>query len=189
MIEIVNRNNQIYLLTLARQALETFVKEGITIHVDEAGLDDELKMQGATFVTLHKNGQLRGCIGALSAYQPIYMDVIEHAIAAGTQDLRFPSMHENELAQLHYEISILSNPQPLQYASTEDLLEKLRPGIHGVVISSGLQRATFLPQVWDSLPEKEEFLSHLCRKMGARPNDWRTKHFDVSVYQVQEFAE
>lgn len=189
MIEIVNRNNQILLLSLARQALETFVKDGKTIHPQESQLDDEVKQQGATFVTLHKNGQLRGCIGALSAYQPIYQDVIEHAIAAGTQDFRFPSMGEHELNQLHYEISILSTPEPLQYASAEDLLKKLKPGIHGVVISSGFQRATFLPQVWNSLPKKEDFLSHLCRKMGVRDNDWRTHQYDVAVYQVQEFAE
>ena len=189
MIEIVNQKNQSYLLSIARQALETFVKTGQTIQLAESQLDDEIKQQGATFVTLHKSGQLRGCIGTLAAYQPIYLDVIEHAIAAGTQDFRFPSMREHELDQLHYEISILSNPQPLSYSTPDDLLNKLQAGVHGVVISSGFQRATFLPQVWESLPQKEEFLNHLCQKMGVSLNAWRKNKFDVSVYQVQEFAE
>ena len=189
MIEIVNQKNQAYLLSLARQALETYVRTRKPIQLDASQLDEEIKQQGATFVTLHKHGQLRGCIGTLSAYQPIYMDVIEHAIAAGTQDFRFPSMQENELAHLHYEVSILSNPEPLPYASPEDLVNKLQVGVHGVVISSGFQRATFLPQVWESLPEKEEFLNHLCQKMGVAANAWRKNHYDVSVYQVQEFAE
>ena len=189
MIELVNLKNQSYLLSLARQALETHVKTGKPIQIDDSQLDEEITKDGATFVTLHKHGQLRGCIGTLSAYQPIYQDVIEHAIAAGTQDFRFPSMQANELAQLHYEISILSNPEPLPYSSPDELLSKLQVGVHGVVISSGFQRATFLPQVWESLPDKEDFLNHLCRKMGASANAWRKNHYDVSVYQVQEFAE
>ena len=189
MIEIVSEKNQTYLLSIARQALEMFVKSRQTIQLNETQLDEEIIQQGATFVTLHKHGQLRGCIGTLTAYQAIYQDVIEHAIAAGTQDFRFPSMQENELDQLHYEISILSKPEPLPYSSSEDLLNKLQVGVHGVVISSGFQRATFLPQVWDSLPQKDEFLNHLCKKMGAAANAWRKNKYDISVYQVQEFSE
>ena len=189
MIEIVGQKNQAYLLSLARQALETYVKTRRTLQLDEAQVDEEIRQQGATFVTLHKNGQLRGCIGTLAAYQPIFLDVIEHAIAAGTQDFRFPPMQENELDHLHYEISILSNPEPLPYSSPDDLLNKLQVGVHGVVISSGIQRATFLPQVWESLPQKEEFLNHLCRKMGVSGNAWRKNNYAISVYQVQEFAE
>jgi AmmeMemoRadiSam system protein A len=189
MIELVNQQNQKFLLTLARQALETYVRSGKTIHPDTGQLNDEVVRQGATFVTLHKHHQLRGCIGTLLAYQTIYEDVIEHAIAAGTQDYRFPRVQENELADLHYEISILSNPSPITYSSPEDLLNQLRIGIDGVVISSGFQRATFLPQVWDSLPDKEEFMNQLCRKMGVRANAWRNSKYDISLYQVQEFAE
>ena len=189
MIELVNRKNQTFLLSLARHALETYVKTGQTIHPDENQLDEEVCQKGATFVTLHKQNQLRGCIGTLSAYQPIFADVIEHAIAAGTQDYRFPVVREEELSQLHFEVSILSNPVPLPYTSPENLLQQLRVGMDGVVISSGFQRATFLPQVWESIPDKEEFLNQLCRKMGVKGNAWRNTKYDVSVYQVQEFAE
>ncbi|MBI9048494.1 MAG: AmmeMemoRadiSam system protein A [Anaerolineaceae bacterium] len=189
MIEIVNQENQLVLLQLARKALEYFVRESQLLKIDSKTLDEALKQQGASFVTLHINEQLRGCIGTLVAHQPIYQDVLEHAIAAGTRDFRFPAVQEEELTSLHYEISLLSHPQPISYKNSQDLLNQLQVGEHGVVLSSGKQRATFLPQVWQSLPNKEEFLGHLCLKMGVAADAWRKQHYEVSIYQVQEFAE
>lgn len=189
MKHLVNKKNQILLLTIARDSLETMVRDKKLFRVDKTMLDDELLQDGASFVTLQRAGRLRGCIGTLVATQPLYQDVAEHAIAAGTQDYRFPRVSVDELPTLHYEISILSKPVPLPYETPEDLLDQLQPGIHGVVLVSGQSRATFLPQVWQSIPKKEEFLDHLCVKMGAGAGEWRKQHLEVSVYEVQEFAE
>ncbi len=189
MNQLISKKNQIVLLSIARDSLEMMVREKKFFRVDGQMLDDELRQDGASFVTLHRAGRLRGCIGTLVAMQPLYQDVAEHAIAAGTQDYRFPVVSVAELSGLQYEISVLSQPEPLPYESTQDLLNKLQPGVHGVVLVSGHNRATFLPQVWQSVPTKEEFLDHLCVKMGLPAGAWRKEHFDVSVYEVQEFAE
>jgi AmmeMemoRadiSam system protein A len=94
-----------------------------------------------------------------------------------------------ELSGIEIEISRLTQPQSLQYQEAADLLKRLRPGVDGVILQDGWQRATFLPQVWDKIPDKAEFLDNLCAKMGAAPNTWRNKHLEVKTYQVQEFHE
>ena len=177
------------LLSLAREALESSVHGTKIPPVDEARLTALLSGQGASFVTLTINKQLRGCIGALQAYQPLYIDVREHAVAAALQDYRFPPVRPSELSKIHIEVSRLTEPQTLIYQDPDDLLARLRPGIDGVILRDGPHRATFLPQVWDQIPNKEEFLGHLCVKMGAAPNQWKYKHLDVQIYQVEEFHE
>jgi AmmeMemoRadiSam system protein A len=149
----------------------------------------KLREPGVTFVTLTINGQLRGCVGALEAYQPLIEDVREHTISAALRDFRFSPVLPDELAAIEIEISRLTAPQSFAYRNAEDLLAKLRPGIDGVVLSDGLRRATFLPQVWEKLPEPELFLEHLCQKMGAPADLWRKKHLEVLIYQVEEFHE
>jgi AmmeMemoRadiSam system protein A len=149
----------------------------------------KLREPGVTFVTLTINGQLRGCVGALEAYQPLIEDVREHTISAALRDFRFSPVLPDELAAIEIEISRLTAPQLFAYRNAEDLLAKLRPGIDGVVLSDGLRRATFLPQVWEKLPEPELFLEHLCQKMGAPADLWRKKHLEVLIYQVEEFHE
>ena len=149
----------------------------------------KLREPGVTFVTLTINGQLRGCVGALEAYQPLIEDVREHTISAALRDFRFSPVLPDELAAIEIEISRLTAPQLFAYRNAEDLLAKLRPGIDGVVLSDGLRRATFLPQVWEKLPEPELFLEHLCQKMGAPANLWRRKPLQVFIYQVEEFRE
>jgi uncharacterized protein len=178
------------LLRLARQALEAGVRGQAPAPIPAPELTPALRQNGASFVTLTKSGQLRGCIGALEAHQPLAKDVQEHAIAAALNDYRFDPVSPAELDQIEIEISRLTAPQPLQYTTAEDLLAKLRPGIDGVTVrdSSG-RRATFLPQVWRQLPEKEQFLAHLCQKMGASPDAWRSGHLTVHTYQVEEFHE
>jgi AmmeMemoRadiSam system protein A len=94
-----------------------------------------------------------------------------------------------ELAEIKVEVSRLTTPQPLEYDSTQDLLDKLSPGVDGVVLMDGWKRATFLPQVWEQVSGKEEFLAHLCFKMGVARDLWRRKHLDVLTYQVEEFHE
>ncbi len=128
-------------------------------------------------------------IKALEPYQPLAEDVREHAAAAALEDYRFPPVQPDEIDKLKIEISRLTVPSPLPYETPDDLLDKIRPGVDGVVIRDGFNRATFLPQVWEQLPTKEAFLSHLCRKMGAPDDLWKTKKLNVLTYQVEEFHE
>jgi AmmeMemoRadiSam system protein A len=141
-------------------------------------------------VTLTLDGQLRGCIGSLEPYQPLAEDVREHAIAAALRDPRFPPVTENELSGIRIEISRLTRPVPLAYQDANDLLSRLHPHVHGVIVRNGPdRRATFLPQVWEKIPNPADFLDNLCYKMGAEPGLWRTKHLDVLTYRVEEFHE
>jgi uncharacterized protein len=177
------------LLRLAREALERGVRGQNLPPLDKASLAPALLEEGASFVTLTIDDDLRGCIGALEAYQPLVDDVREHAIAAALEDPRFRPVGEGELDRIKIEVSRLTPPRPLEYSKSEDLPAKLRPHVDGVILRSDFRRATFLPQVWEKIPDPEEFLDHLCAKMGARPNLWRTTKLQVQVYQVEEFHE
>lgn len=177
------------LLTLARQAMESAVHGRKLESLNLQSLPESLRQYGATFVTLTRKGELRGCIGALEPQTALANDVREHAIAAAQQDFRFPPVQPAELPEINIEISRLTLAQNLDYGSPQDLLRLLRPRVDGVIISEGWHRATFLPQVWDKLPDPETFLSHLCLKMGASPDLWRRKRLQVQVYQVEEFHE
>jgi AmmeMemoRadiSam system protein A len=157
------------------------------IHLDD--FPQKLRELGVTFVTLTLDQKLRGCVGALEAYQPLVEDVREHALAAAIKDFRFPPVQPNELDKISIEISRLTPPMPLDYEGPDDLLSKLRPEIDGVVVIDETRRATFLPQVWQKLPSAVTFLEHLCQKMGAPPNLWREKKLDILIYQVEEFHE
>ncbi len=177
------------LLELAREALITAVNGRSLPPIDLSELPERLQAPGASFVTLTKHGDLRGCIGILEADTPLAQDVREHAVAAALDDYRFPPVRPEELDSLNIEISYLTTPHPLEYQDAEDLLSKLRPHIDGVVLRDGPRRATFLPQVWEKISRPEIFLDQLCLKMGAPKNLWRTRKIRVEVYQVQEFHE
>ena len=177
------------LLKLARQALQDAVNGRIGEPVDLKRLPAGLRQMGATFVTLTRDGELRGGIGALEAYLPLAEDVREHAAAAALQDYRFPPVQPDELSDIEIEVSRLTAPQDLSYEKPQDLPASLRPHIDGVTLWDGMRRATFLPQVWEKLPNAEEFLSHLCLKMGAPPDLWRHRKLKVQTYQVEEFHE
>ncbi|HUI87391.1 MAG TPA: AmmeMemoRadiSam system protein A [Anaerolineales bacterium] len=177
------------LLHIARQSLELAVRGQKLPPLDESAWGPCLRQAGASFVTLTVHGELRGCIGALEPYQPLAMDVREHAVAAGLEDPRFPPVQPPELEQIEIEVSRLTVPKRLEYKDAEDLLAKLHPNLDGVILHDGWRRATFLPQVWEKIPDKAEFLAELCYKMGAAPNTWRQKHLEVLIYQVEEFHE
>ena len=179
------------LLRLAREAMEYAVR-GKTLSMpplDNRFLTPRLLENGASFITLTINNNLRGCIGALEAYQPLANDVREHAVAAALEDPRFRPVDESELSRISLEVSRLTVPHPLEYSSSEDLLAKLHPHIDGVVLKDDYRRATFLPQVWEKIPDPTDFLDHLCAKMGAKQNLWRNTKLEVYVYQVEEFRE
>lgn len=177
------------LLRLAREAMESAVCGKKLPPLVDASLTLRLRKQGASFVTLTINGGLRGCIGALEAYQPLAEDVREHAAAAALDDPRFPPVDQTELHRIKLEVSCLSKPQQLEYSTSEDLPAKLHPHIDGVILKNDFRRATFLPQVWEQIPDPEDFLDHLCAKMGAKSNLWRNTKLKVYVYQVEEFHE
>lgn len=149
----------------------------------------ELQACCGTFVTLKRNGRLRGCIGNLSDSMPILEGIQLNAIQAAFHDPRFPPLKPKELAELEIEISILSRPKPLEYQSSADLISKLRVNVDGVILSKGFAGATFLPQVWQELPDPEQFLSHLCRKAGLPFDAWRKTPLKVMTYQVRHFDE
>jgi AmmeMemoRadiSam system protein A len=177
------------LLKIARQSLEAGVRRLTLSNLDLAALPPTLRAEGASFVTLTVHGDLRGCIGALEPYQSLAEDVREHAVAAALEDYRFPQVQENELAEIQIEVSRLTIPVPLDYKNAGDLIAKIRPCVDGVILRDGFRRATFLPQVWDKIPDTAAFLANLCYKMGAMPDTWKRKHLDVLVYQVEEFHE
>ena len=177
------------LLRLAREALERGVRGERFPPLDSSSLTPRLQESGATFITLTRDGQLRGCIGTLEPYQPLAEDVREHTVAAALEDPRFPPVSERELDRIKIEVSRLTRPVPLEYRDADDLLSKLRPHVDGVILRDGPRRSTFLPQVWEKIPDPAEFLENLCYKMGADPHLWRKKHLEVLVYQVEEFHE
>jgi hypothetical protein len=142
-----------------------------------------------TFVTLTINKQLRGCIGNLESTESIMAGIKRNAVNAAFHDPRFAPLKADELDQVGIEISILTEPQPLEYRGSKDLLTKLRPHVDGVILRKGTASATFLPQVWEQLPEPEHFLSHLCRKAGLSADTWEKTQLEISTYQVQYFEE
>ena len=185
----LNKLEKEALLKIAREAIENSVRGLSLPELSLKKLPPKLQVDGASFVTLTKYQNLRGCIGTLEPYQPLAMDVQEHAVAAALQDPRFPRVKPEELPNIEIEVSVLSPKQVLHYQNPKDLIQKIRPKIDGVVLQDGFLKATFLPQVWDQLEEPEVFLSHLCAKMGASRDLWRKKPLQVYTYQVQEFHE
>jgi AmmeMemoRadiSam system protein A len=185
----ISDHEKAFLLGLARKTIEKAVNHESLPTWTDNDLTDALKQKGASFVTLTMNGDLRGCIGSLEAYQSLVEDVREHAKQAALEDYRFPPVTNAEIPGLHIEISRLTPSFPLNYHNPDELPGLLKPNIDGVILKDGFKRATFLPQVWQQLPTAEEFLSHLCTKMGSPSDLWKRKVLEVSIYHVEEFEE
>ncbi|MBU7032486.1 MAG: AmmeMemoRadiSam system protein B [Theionarchaea archaeon] len=183
----LNEEDQAFLLQLARETLTLYLQEGKIPEIDESEVSGMLKEKRGCFVTLNKGGMLRGCIGNLTAQEALYRGVMENAINAAVRDPRFPPVTLDELEDIEIEISVLTPPAEITYGNTEELIEKIRG--KGVIIQSGYNRATFLPQVWEQLPRPEEFLSHLCLKAGLPSTSWREGRITVSIYTAQVFSE
>jgi len=183
----LNNAEKKYLLGLARETIENYIKSG---EVTEPHTDDQkLKETRGAFVTLEKKGQLRGCIGHIVPVQPLFLDVRDNAISAATEDPRFRQVVEEELDKIEIEISVLTFPEEIKTKSAKETLETIRPGIDGIILNYKGRGATYLPQVWEQLPGKEEFLGSLCMKAGLSPGDWKQKDAKISRYQVQAFKE
>jgi len=147
-----------------------------------------LHQPGATFVTLTQRGQLRGCIGSLEARRPLEKDVRANARAAAFGDPRFMPLTEAELDATRVEVSLLTAAVPMTFTGEDDAVRQLRPGVDGVILESGLHRGTFLPQVWESLPEPGLFMAHLKQKAGLPPNFW-SADIKLSRYEVAKWKE
>jgi len=178
-----------FLLDLARKTLKSVTAGGSLPKPKADAVPARLKESKGCFVTLTEAGQLRGCIGNILPAGPLYEAVMDNAQSAALRDFRFAPVTPDEVDKIHIEISVLTEPQPLAFSSPEDLLDKLQPHKDGVVLKIGLRGATFLPQVWEQLPDKVEFLSHLAQKAGGAPSDWRGKDVSVSIYHVEAFEE
>ena len=142
-----------------------------------------------TFVTLTIDGKLRGCIGNLTSNASVVSGVRQNAINAAFHDPRFSSLSLPELDRVSIEVSILSEPRPLDYREPADLLNKIRPHIDGVILRKGSASATFLPQVWEQIRKPQNFLAQLCLKAGLAADAWQQSKLEVSTYQVQHFKE
>jgi len=173
------------LLTLARSAIAA--RFGQVVATATAS-DPALTAPGATFVTLTQQGHLRGCIGSLEAWRPLAEDVRENARAAAFRDPRFPPLAADELAQTRVEVSLLSPAAPLRFSSEADALARLQPGIDGVILECAGRRATFLPQVWEQLPEPRTFIAHLKQKAGL-PADFWDPQMQLAIYHVEKWKE
>lgn len=183
----LNEEEQHTLIDLARKTLEQYLQDGTYPKVDESQFSEKLKEKMACFVTLNKYGMLRGCIGNLTPENLLYRSVMENAVNAAVQDPRFPPVTYEELSEITIEISVLTTPEKIAYTGTADLLQKIEG--KGVIITAGFRRATYLPQVWEQLPDPEEFISNLCRKAGLPADFWKEGTLDVYVYTAQVFGE
>lgn len=143
---------------------------------------------GASFVTLTQWGELRGCIGSLQACDPLIEDVSNNAVSAALHDLRFTPLVADELDTVNVEVSLLSELQPLVFSSEADAVAQLRPAIDGIVFEYGPYRSTFLPQVWESLPQPQQFLAKLKSKAGLSEDFW-AEGIQLSRYTVAKWRE
>jgi len=149
-----------------------------------------LKENGAAFVTIttEPDEQLRGCIGSLQAYRPLYEDIIRNAQAAALHDPRFFPLSVKELSQIQIEVSILSEPKELIYDDIADLKSKVVPFQDGIVLRHHGRQATYLPQVWEQLPDFDDFFSSLCLKANLS-GDCLSQHPEISTYTVKKYKE
>jgi len=173
-------------LQVAAKSIQRGLQNGTALKLDSRDYSKNLQEELATFVTLHKNGVLRGCIGALEAYQPLIKDIAEHAYSAAFQDPRFPALQKDEYEQLDIEISVLGKPELIIFKNEEDLLQQIRPEIDGLILEFGVNRGTFLPSVWEQLPDKKEFLNHLKIKAGLT-QQWWDNAVKISRYETFSF--
>lgn len=183
--EVASREQS--LLEVARRSISRGVATGDPLRLDVDDYPELLRKPRATFVTLQRDGKLRGCMGSLEASRPLVADIAHNAHAAAFRDPRFPPLTDAELADLEIHLSILSPLEPLPVADERDLLRKVRPGIDGLVLRDRTHRGTFLPSVWESLAEPSEFVRELKRKAGLPTDTW-SDDWEVFRYTVESIS-
>ncbi len=173
------------LLKLAAASVLHGLKNGTPLPVKAEDYTKELQENGASFVTLKLNGELRGCIGTVEAWRSLVEDIAENAYNAAFRDPRFSPLTENELDGLELSISILTKPEPMTFTDEANLLEQIKPEIDGLVIEDKGKRGLFLPIVWEQLPEKRDFLAHLKLKAGFPSDYWSST---LKIYRFRADA-
>lgn len=174
------------LLDVAQKSIQYGLTHNAALPVNLTAYNNLLNETGASFVTLNLNHQLRGCIGTLDAHQPLVKDIADHAYAAAFKDPRFSPISHEEIDDLEIHISVLTKSSVMDFTDERDLLNKLEPGVDGLILQEGVHRATFLPSVWEQLPEPKDFLTHLKLKAGLDKNYWSEKII-VSRYKTLSF--
>lgn len=182
----LSSEQQRVLFAAARAALEKRL-EGGTFREETA--DPDLLEKRGLFVTLEKRGKLRGCIGTLQPVDTIFASVCDNAQHAAFHDNRFPPVNREELDEIEISISVLTPMEPLGFTDWTELCQKIHPGIDGVLLKKGDSSATFLPQVWEQLPDTEVFFAHLCIKAGLTPEAWKESGTEIFIYQVEYYRQ
>jgi AmmeMemoRadiSam system protein A len=178
----LNKEHQQRLLDLAKSSIQHGLQTGRPLKINLADFPSELTEHRATFVTLQKHHQLRGCIGMLEAVRPLAEDIAENAFLAAFKDPRFPPLADDEFGELAIHLSILTPAEPVSFTSEQNLITQLQPGIDGLILEEGRRRGTFLPSVWEQLPEPEEFLRHLKQKAGLAADYWSE---NIRIYRYR----
>ena len=166
----------------------TAIAAALALPAERPSVPEALLRHGASFVTLHRQGRLRGCIGSLAARRPLVEDVRDNALSAAFHDFRFPPLRVEEFDDTDISVSVLGAPEAMKAASEADVIRQLVPGIDGLILDFQGNRGTFLPQVWRQLPDAGDFLAQLKRKAGLPPDFWHPA-IRLSRYHVQEYAE
>jgi AmmeMemoRadiSam system protein A len=175
---------RVALLDVAHKSIESGVRTGEPLSIDPGDFPPELREPRATFVTLRRAGALRGCVGALVASRPLVADVSHSAFSAAFRDARFPALGAAELEGLKIHISVLSALEPFPVRDEADLLDRIRPGVDGLVLRDGIHQGTFLPTVWEAMPDPSDFLRELKRKAGLPPDGW-SESWELLRYTVE----
>ena len=183
---MLNTEHRQLLRDLAYASIKHGLETGEALEIDIKEYPAELQTIRATFVTLHRNEQLRGCIGILKPVRPLAEDVAYNAWAAAFTDSRFLPLNAGELDNLDIHISILGTPEEIDFSSEDDLVKQIRPGTDGLILEDGFNRGTFLPSVWESLSDAKAFLNHLKMKAGL-PADYWSDDIKIKRYTVDEF--
>ncbi len=171
-IILINQQDSKTLLSAARQCIEHGITYGLPTEVKMQDYSATLQNKQSSFVTLHKHKQLRGCIGSLQAKMPLIADVVKNAFLAAFRDPRFQPVITSEIPEIDLDISVLSIPKPVSFTSEQDLLQLIRPGIDGLILHDQGHSGTFLPTVWEQIPDPQTFLAHLKQKAGLPPDYW-----------------
>lgn len=175
------------LLSLARTSIEASLPTGERAPYDGSPLHADLSRPGSSFVTLRVGEDLRGCCGTIEATHPLHVDVWNNAYASAFADPRFPALTPEEWYGTGIEISVLTEPERVDVRSEDELLDLLRPGIDGVILQAGARRSTFLPAVWEQLPDSRDFIRHLKLKAGWPTNFWPSD-MQVWTYTTESFG-
>jgi len=175
------------MLQVAAQSIDHGLEHGCALPVDPSDFPTALRETRATFVTLTIGGQLRGCIGMLDAHYPLIGDIAKNAYSAAFSDPRFPGLSRLERGRIDIKLSILTPPEPLEVVSEQDLIDRIRPQRDGLILEEGVKRGTFLPSVWESLPNRQEFIRHLKQKAGLSPDYW-SDSIKIKRYEAIEIG-